>query len=83
MEELLAQAADTLARSGLTAQDFLDALPEVREAVRRELYDESYLQEVARRVAAFRQRVTAQAPGLGHLFQYGSLGALPRGTHWA
>ena len=62
MEQLLARSASAMARAGVTAKDFLEALPEVRAEVRRELYDEAYLREIERRVAAYRQAAAAQSP---------------------
>ena len=60
MERLLARSAGAMARAGVTASDFLDVLPEVRAEVRRELYEAAYLQEIERRVAAYRQAAAAQ-----------------------
>lgn len=62
MEQLLAQSASALAQAGLTAQDFLAALPDIRAEVRRELYDQEYLEEIERRVLAYRQRAPGQSP---------------------
>jgi hypothetical protein len=55
MEYLLEQSARALTRAGASAQDFLDALPEVRAEIRRELYDEAYLQEIERLFAACKE----------------------------
>jgi len=62
MEQLLAQSASALAQAGLTAQDFLEALPDIRAEVRRELYDQEYLEEIERRVVAYRQGAPGQSP---------------------
>jgi hypothetical protein len=55
MEHLVEQSAHALTRAGARAQDFLDALPEVRAEIRRELYDEEYLEEIERLFAAFKE----------------------------
>lgn len=62
MEQLLARSAHAMAQAGVTAGDFLEALPEVRAEVRRELYDEGYLREIERRIAAYREAAVAQSP---------------------
>lgn len=62
MEQLLAQSASALTQAGLTAQDFLAALPDIRAEVRRELYDQEYLEEIERRVLAYRQGMPGQSP---------------------
>ncbi|HEY8283688.1 MAG TPA: hypothetical protein VIJ28_04820 [Chloroflexota bacterium] len=62
MEQLLVRAVRAMAQAGVTAGDFLEALPEVRAEVRRELYDEEYLREIERRVAAYREAAVAQSP---------------------
>ena len=55
MEQLLVQSAHAMARAGITAEDFLEALPEVRVEIRREIYDAAYLREIERRVGAYHQ----------------------------
>jgi len=62
MELLLTQSTRALARAGITAEDFLEALPAVRAEIRREIYGEGYLREIERRVAAYRQAPAAQLP---------------------
>jgi hypothetical protein len=63
MEALLTRLAQALTLAGATAQDFLDALPEVRAEIRRELYDEAYLEEIERRAAALDQAATTRTLG--------------------
>lgn len=65
MEDLLAQSARALTRAGVSAQDFLDALPEVRAEVRRELYGEEYLREIERLFAAYEEANVSPAPNEG------------------
>lgn len=59
---LVAQSAHAMAQAGITAEDSLEALPEIRAEVRRELYDEAYLREIERRAEAYRAAAVAQSP---------------------
>lgn len=65
MEYLLEQSARALTRAGISAQDFMDALPEVRAKVRRELYGEEYLQEIERLYAAYKEADAARVRNEG------------------
>lgn len=45
---LMQKAAEALARTGLTAQDFLDELPAAGDAVFREAYGDEFVQKIER-----------------------------------
>ena len=84
MDQLVTQSAHAMAKAGVTAEDFLEALPEIRAKVRREIYDEEYLREIERRAAYERsgggRLRDAGASGLGHLHQHGPLRTVSDGA---
>jgi AbrB family looped-hinge helix DNA binding protein len=52
LARLWESAAAVLEKTGLTAQDFLDELPAVRDQIMRETYGDEFMEELAREHAA-------------------------------
>ncbi len=59
---LMERAAQAMERMGITAQDFLNELPIAQTEVLHEIYGPAYMQEIERRIAAYRQKTSSQQP---------------------